>query len=117
MIRATLALLVLCFALPAFAFNELWAKHAPITKMTDEDMKIAGAAIRKALDEGAEGQAYPWSNPATKASGTVTPVKSLVIGGRQCRKVDFETRAGDRSNRSSWNICKTKDGWKVASGA
>jgi len=38
--------------------------------MTEEDFRVAGEVIRKALDEGQQGRSYEWKNPATGASGS-----------------------------------------------
>jgi surface antigen len=104
-------------ALPARAINEgLFARDAPITRMTEEDFRIAGEVIRKALDEGQQGRPYAWKNPATGASGSITPGASFKRGGMPCRAAHFTIAAGGKSNASAWNLCRTSDGWKVAEG-
>jgi len=100
----------------ALAANELFAKDAPITRMTKDDFEIAGAVVRKALDEGQEGQAYPWKNPATSASGTVTPLASFTREGLRCRGAAFTITTRGETSRSQWNLCRTPEGWKVAEG-
>ena len=105
------------FAAPAaFAINEMFARDAPITRMTQEDFDIAGAVMRKALDEGEQGHAYPWSNPATSASGTVTPLASFTREGMRCRGAAFSITTRGETSRSEWNLCRTPQGWKVAEG-
>lgn len=100
----------------ALAVNEMFAKDAPITRMTQEDFDIAGAVMRKALDEGQEGHAYPWNNPATSASGTVTPLVSFTRRGMRCRGAAFTITTRGETSRSQWNLCRTPEGWKVAEG-
>src|SRR5579862_5036147 len=104
-------------ALPARAINEgLFARDAPITRMTAEDFRIAGEVIRKALDEGQQGRPYEWKNPATGASGSITTGASFERGGMQCRAARFSIAAGGKSGTSAWNLCRTPEGWKVAEG-
>jgi len=110
------AALSLLAAPAAFAINEMFARDAPITRMTQEDFDIAGAVMRKALDEGEQGKAYPWNNPATSASGTVTPLASFTRQGVQCRGAAFTITTRGKTSRSQWNLCRTPQGWKVAEG-
>ena len=115
--RALLLSAVLALAAaPAAAINEMFAKDAPIAHSTDDDFRIANAVIREALDNGKENQAYEWKNDATSASGSVTPVNTFTRGGMTCRGATFVIAAGGRTSRTSWNLCKTPEGWKVAEG-
>jgi surface antigen len=114
--RAAAFALVTTLALPALAINEMFAKDAPIARMTAEDFEIAGAVMRKALDEGQDGHAYPWTNPATSASGTVTPLASFTRQGLHCRGAAFTITTRGETSRSAWNLCRMPDGWKVAEG-
>ena len=111
------ALFAAAMASPAaFAINEMFAKDAPITRMTQEDFEIAGAVMRKALDEGEDGHAYPWNNRATAASGTVTPLAAFTRQGMRCRGAAFAITTRGETSRSQWNLCRTAEGWKVAEG-
>ena len=114
---ALAAAVALTLASPAaHAANELFAKDAPITRMTKDDFEIAGAVMRKALDEGEDGRAYPWNNPATSASGTVTPLAPFTRQGLRCRGAAFTITTRGETSRSQWNLCRTAEGWKVAEG-
>ena len=114
---AFIAAAVLSTALPARAINEgLFARDAPISRMTEEDFRIAGEVIRKALDEGQQGRPYEWKNPATGASGSITPGASFERGGIPCRAARFTIAAGGKTSTSAWNLCRTSEGWKVAEG-
>ena len=116
---AAAATLALGLAAPggfALAFNELFAKDMPIARLTEEDLRIAGEAVRKALDTGRDGQPHPWKNPKTSASGTVVPLAAFEREGLRCRGVDLATTARGRTAESKWNVCKTPQGWKIAEG-
>jgi surface antigen len=101
---------------PAHAINEMFAKDAPISRMTPEDFKIAGEVMRKALDEGTDGHVYEWKNPATDAKGTITPLAAFERNGMHCRGAAFASDVKGKTGSSKWNLCKTPDGWKVLEG-
>jgi len=116
-LAATIATALLGLAWgPAHAINEMFAKDAPVSKMTAEDFKIAGDAMRKALDEGKDGQAYEWKNPATSARGTITPLAAFDKNGMHCRGAAFTSDVKGTTGSSKWNLCKTPEGWKVLEG-
>jgi surface antigen len=114
-LRAAAALLI-GVAVPAFAINEMFAKDTAVSRMTQEDFDVAGKVMRKALDEGKDGQAYAWENAKTKASGTITPGAGFERNGMKCRGAAFTTNAGGKEGSSRWNLCRTPEGWKVLDG-
>jgi surface antigen len=93
---------------------EYFYKDLPVARMTTDDFKIATPVIRRALDEGAEGQTHTWENPATGASGSVT-LRSTPFSrnGTTCRRAEFMTSAGGLRNVSAWTLCKLPEGWKA----
>ncbi len=113
---AAIAAALFGLALPAHAINEMFAKDAPVSKMTPEDFKMAGDVLRKALDEGKDGEAYEWKNPGTSAHGTITPLAAFEKNGMHCRGASFSSEVKGTAGKSAWNLCKTKDGWKVLEG-
>ncbi len=100
----------------AVAFNEFFAKGGPLSYLTESDISIVRTAVRSALDTAPDGNTETWTNPETKSSGTITPTKTFTKYGLRCRSVQFTTYAGGQSGRSEWTLCKTKDGWKIATG-
>ena len=109
------ALIGASFSSQTFAINELFLARGPLGHLTKNDVTIARKEIAKALDTGTDGQTYTWSNPETKASGTVKPTKTFTQDGMRCRATEFATSAGGERGASTWNLCHTKDGWKVVS--
>jgi len=85
----------------------------PWSRMTEEDRKIAMGTINRALDEGSAGTTYRWDNPATKATGSITPRKTFTRDGMTCRDAQIHASAGGRQNTSRWKLCKTAEGWKA----
>ena len=94
------------------AARAFWTE-LPISHMNEQDKKIAIERINSALDSGKDGETYRWENPATGASGSVTPKGSFTRDGARCRSADFSTTAGGRKNASTWKLCKVGDGWKI----
>ena len=111
---AAVALVLACTQ--AFAINEMFAKDAPITRMTAEDFEIAGAVLRNALDKGRDGESFEWKNSGTAASGTITLVDSFERNGMKCRGASFVITARGETSKTGWNLCRTAGGWKVAEG-
>src|SRR5262245_23835268 len=95
------------------AMNARFLVRGPLKHLTDSDRAAARAEIVNALETGIDGQTYSWSNPKTKASGTVKPTRTFNRDGRRCRAADFTTSAGGERSASTWNLCKTKDGWRI----
>ena len=95
------------------AFAQIGLRGAPVTKLTKDDFSIANGVIRKALDDGRDGQTYPWSNPKTGASGSIVPGPVFVRDGSKCRKAAFGIVAGGSKSESSWTLCKFSEGWKA----
>jgi surface antigen len=115
-IAAAAGIAAIATSAAALAQNELFAKDAPISRMTQEDFAVAVPVMRKALDEGQDGQVFRWNNPSTSASGTFTPLAAFDRQGMTCRAIVFDLVAGGRSARTEWNMCRTPEGWKVAGG-
>ena len=105
---------VVAYAPEVLAFNELFLGRGPLSHLKKGDVAIARTEIRNALETGADGYVHTWSNPETGASGTVRPTSTVTKNGMRCRVTDFTTYAGGERGASTWTICKTKDGWKVA---
>jgi surface antigen len=115
-VRLVLAVALAACAGGAHAINEMFAKDAPITRMTEEDFRIASEVMRRAFDDGRDGQEFGWQNPATSASGTVTPVATFEKQGMKCRGAAFTITTRGETSRSEWNVCRTPAGWKVVEG-
>ena len=108
------ALIAASFSSQVFAFNEFFLANGPLGHLKKSDIAIARAEIKKALDTGKDGQTFTWANPETKASGTIKPTKTFTKDGMRCRATEIATSAGGERGASTWNVCSTKDGWKIA---
>ena len=82
------ALIAASVSSQAFAINELFLAKGPLGQLTKNDITIARAEIKKALDTGKDGQTFTWANPETKATGTIKPTKTFTKDGMRCRATD-----------------------------
>jgi len=113
---ACMSIAACSIGMPAAAINDMFAKDAPITRMTEDDFKVAGDVMRNALDRGQDGQTFRWENASTSASGTITVVDTFEKKGMTCRGTAFTITTRGETSRSTWNVCRTPEGWKVSEG-
>ncbi|HEY0747082.1 MAG TPA: hypothetical protein VGD63_10305 [Steroidobacteraceae bacterium] len=82
--------------------------HTVVAKLTPQDVKIGTAAAVAALDAGQNGN---WTNPATRASGTITIVKTLDIGGHKgCRQTRLDIESGGMKDHGTYILCRRSSG-------
>lgn len=110
-----LLLSVLVAAVPASAQNVLFMKDAPYAHFTAEDHAIFNETLNDTLGHGAEGETRKWSNPKTRASGEMTPLKSFERDGRSCRTLSIKNKAKGLTGSAKYNFCKQDSGkWALA---
>lgn len=102
-------------ALPAAAQNWGFLGRGPADQMNKHDIALMMKNFNEALDGTPDGHTSAWINPATGASGTVTPLSTGTDKGMTCRRFEMTNSAGGMSGRSEFRACKTKAGWKIAS--
>jgi surface antigen len=91
-------------------------KDTPVSEFNEEDLSLFEKAHKEALKNRADGDTVSWKNPDTGASGTITPLKTDRIGGRDCRLLRIVNSAGGRTGDSRFWYCKQPDGkWKITS--
>lgn len=112
-LRAASVVLAVLAAAPVLAQTNLFLNRNMVSVMTKEDLRMAQSAIAEALGSTSDGSVVTWSNPASGASGTVTPLKSTTQGGRPCRIVETFTEAGGRRDRGQWELCKQGGTWRL----
>src|SRR5215203_5667831 len=113
--KLCVAMMTALLSSQASAQNSLFLANGALAHVTKADIAIARPAIRAALDSGDDGYTYTWSNPATGASGTVTPMKAYKKISMECRRADVTAYAGGVRGGSAWEFCKVGADWKRAS--
>ena len=99
-------------AQPALAQQFGLLRDTALAKMTRQDIGMMTRNYVEALDQNPDGHTSGWSNPATGASGTATPLSTGTEKGMKCRRLEITNSAGGMSGRGEYQACKTKDGWK-----
>jgi surface antigen len=114
-IRSGLLAAALSVAWPAAAQDMRFMSDSPFVHFTKEDHALFDEAMAEALDKNPDGQARPWSNPNTRASGQLKPLKSFDRNGLKCRRVYIASKAKGRTASGEYNMCKQASGkWAVA---
>jgi surface antigen len=112
---AAMLLVALLGAAPAVA-QYLFLDNSVLEVMNKQDVEDLRQAIRQAVEKEPDGHTVAWSNPASGAFGTVTPVRSYQgKQGLPCRTVEIYTKAKDRDSRGKWEFCKSGTRWGIAS--
>jgi surface antigen len=118
-----------CLSIPWAALGTAWAlalctpamAYSPPSAMSDgrvagmsgDDLALARACLRDALDEVADGIVHFWTNARTRASGTVTPIRWLQRDGMDCRHVEITFQGVLESSRNVWTLCQGEEGWTL----
>jgi surface antigen len=114
-VRSGVLVAILVSAAPAMAVNLSFIKDAPYGQFTKEDHRIFNAALDNLLDQGVDGETRAWSNPASDASGEITPVKTFERAGATCRTLAIANKAKGLSGSGKYNFCRQKTGkWALA---
>lgn len=112
----------LALAAPGAAHAQLSGMFGTTTgpRLNQEDTKLAGAAVKKLLDEkpATVGHYEQWSNPGTGNHGKFTIMSIYTAHGLPCRKVNSQVVYG-KSNIAprtvSLGACQVASGqWKTA---
>ena len=103
-------------ALHAQVFSGL-LKNAVVEKFGEEDLRLLMETWNRALDETPDNQALRWENPATRARGEITPLRSFTWKDYRCRELRVQNEApGRKGDPVSFNLCRVEDRWRLLSG-
>ena len=109
-----IALLALVAVTPARALN--WVpllKNSPAERFDEDDLQMFIVNARKAVNETPDNQTVSWENPATKANGDITVLKTFQKDGRTCKRVRVRNEAGGRKATSVVDACKFETRWRL----
>ena len=117
-IQRILTLILLgSFLQTAVAFNLRFLNYSPVRYFSEQDWKLASAAVRKALNETKDGETVSWDNPKTKYFGTIRPIMTESHDGATCRKLEIENNAKGMTGSGIYRFCQQPDGkWAVQQG-
>lgn len=113
--RIAIVLTLLAMAVPASALNMSGFRDAPLTRLSEEELKAFRAAVMKVLDETPDGTMVEWKAPKTPFVSKITPLKTYE-GKFPCRDATIESEARDRFQRGRYTFCKTRNNeWQFSS--
>jgi len=101
-----------CFLAPVYAVNETFLKDAPVSRLSEAELKGFLEFLGKTLDSAPDGTTAEWKAPKTTFSSKMTVQKSFSEAGLQCREATVESDSGDRQMRGLYRFCKTTRGWQ-----
>jgi len=105
------------FATASAQVNPFWSsRFGP--KLTEQDRQYLMDSTNKLNDSPnpRAGQSLSWSNPNTKARGTVELTRIYRHNDMTCHAVRYQNTPS-RSQTRTYNLnwCKSPDGWKIVS--
>jgi len=104
---ALLPLTLICLlAFPAYGFNLLFLRDAPVAEFDSVDTSLMIENFYDAMNNGENGVTSSWENEETGHSGAITPLNSVKDGNTTCRNVRVENNATTNSGTSHFKFCK-----------
>ena len=104
-------------AVPIFGTYSATLWNTPSQYFTPADWQLFESTLMRTLDTAPDGQAVNWNNPASKANGEFTVLKSVRRQDQDCRQVKIASAAGGLRRVTGIAFCKEEDGtWKVIPG-
>jgi hypothetical protein len=86
----------------------------PFAKFSKEDSALMMAKVDQALKAEKDGETLEWKNPATPASGSVTPLARFTADGLACRRLRVANAYGDLKAEGVYRFCEKPAGkWKL----
>ncbi len=97
------------------ASNLNFLGRGPLSRYNDADMELLRGALGKALTSDKMDVPFEFSNPRTRASGVLTPVRALEQDGAPCREVRAQLRHPQVAPSDGiFLLCKREGRWKLA---
>jgi len=114
--KTFLALAATLLASPALALNWNAFKDAPISRLSEEELRSFRAVLLKILDEAPDGTTVEWKAPKAVFTSKVTPLNRFDDAGLKCRDATIESDSRDRHMRGSYTFCREgKKDWEFRS--
>ena len=107
--------LICLLASPAYGFNLLFLRDAPVAEFDSVDTGLMVENFYYAMNNGENGVTSSWENEDTGHFGAVTPLDSVKDGNKTCRNVRVENSAKSNSGTSNFKFCKEVGGkWLIS---
>ena len=113
-----LQVILLCLlSSSVFAVNLRFLQYSPVEYFTDEGWRLMRETVQQALNKESNGATVEWENSDTKASGSITPLKTFTDNDMPCRETKVFNSAKKQTGTSTFIFCKKGEDeiWKLAS--
>ena len=109
---------ILVLSASAAAMNMSFLRDAPITRLSEAELKDFRAFVLKTLDESKDGASAEWTAPKTAFTSKITPAARTKDGGKECREARFESAARELQSSGVYTFCRDGKGvWTIRSPA
>lgn len=81
---------------------------------TDADFDLLRGALGRALASEQMDVAFDWSNPKTRAGGTITPLRTLTRDDAPCRELRVATVHPKAKSEGVYTLCRKQGRWMLA---
>lgn len=116
--KSLIVLVLAGLSVHAWAINMSGFREAPITRLSESELKTFRAAVMQVLDQAPDGTTIEWKAPKTKFTSKITPARTYTDGKLKCRDAVIESDAQDRYQRGLYSLCKAANGeWQFKSPA
>jgi surface antigen len=109
------AIAAIFFTAPAWALNDNFLKDAPISRLTEDELKVFWAFTMTTLDTTPDGKTVEWKGTKTPFTSKLTLRRTFTDGKLKCRDVTIDSDSRDRQMRGVYTFCKTGKDWEFKS--
>ena len=111
--RIAFAVAAALLASPALALNWNFLKDAPISRLSEDEVRSFRAFIFETLDRTPDATPVEWKAPKTVFTSKITPLNRFDDAGMKCRDATIESDSQDRHLRGRYTFCKKgKSDWE-----
>jgi len=90
-------------------------RETPAELFTPADYELFDAALRNALADLRQDGVVQWSNPETRAGGSVTVIREYQRDGNACKRLRVDNHANNRKGYTTFDFCHQAEGrWVLA---
>ncbi len=111
--RIVFVVVAALLASPVLALNWNVFKDAPISRLSEDEVRSFRTFILKTLDQTPDGTMVEWKAPKTAFTSKITPLNRFDDAGMKCRDATIESDGQDRHMRGRYTFCKKgKNDWE-----
>ena len=106
------AIAAIFFTAPAWAVNDSFLKDAPVSRLSEGELKVFWDFTMNTLDTAPDGTTVEWKGTKTPFTSKLTPQRTFTDGALKCREMTIDSDSGDRQMRGLYGFCKKGKDWE-----